>query len=299
MKYLPYILGALALLAAAPLLLVALGSRAIIFHPTNTRRSALERLAAEPRWDQVTVPIAGGGALVGLVRSASIAEARWVVFFGGNAFDLPTSVAVARAIVGDQPVGIATFAYRGYDGSSGEPSEAALVADAAAVVAWLEATRWVSPVRVILVGHSLGTGVAAQTAAALSRAGTPPAGLLLAAPYRSIARLFDEAVPLIPVSWALRDRFDTEAVIADVTCPVLIVHGAEDRLIPAAHGRALAERLGARATWVELPRTGHEDVWEQHAARVAARDFVAKVVATPLPAMPDRNPHEPRERPGR
>jgi pimeloyl-ACP methyl ester carboxylesterase len=287
MKYLPYILGVLVLLAAAPLLLVALGSRSIIFHPTTTRRSTLERLAAAPGWSSATVPLQGGGALVGLVRPATVADARWVVFFGGNAFDLPANVAVAQAIAADQPVGIATFAYRGYDGSSGSPSEAALVADASAIVSWLWTTRWVLPSRTILVGHSIGTGVAAQAAAALSRAGTPPAGLLLAAPYRSIARLFDEAVPLVPVSWALRDRFDTEAVIDAVACPVLIVHGAEDRLIPAAHGRALAERLGARATWVELPRTGHEDIWEQHAARVAARDFVAKVVATPLPNLPD------------
>ena len=68
-------------------------------------------------------------------------------------------------------------------------------------------------------------------------------------------------VPLVPVDWLVRDRFDSLSRIADVNAPLLIVHGDSDTLIPSTLGRALfaAAREPKRALWI--PTGGHSDLW--------------------------------------
>ena len=128
----------------------------------------------------------------------------------------------------------------------------------------------------ILMGQSLGTGVAARLAAELADAGAPPEALILVSPFRSVARLFDEAVPLLPLGLAVRDRFDTEALAGRIRSEVLIVHGERDQLIPIEHGRALAQLLGPRAKLVSVPGAGHGDMWDHDQSRAAVAAFLGE-----------------------
>lgn len=262
MHKLIYALGAALALALFLVLAVATCGRALIYHPTQTPPGVVERLSRAPGWRLAHVP-RGDVELVGLVRAST--RAPTLLFFSGNATDIATSQLLLEHIRGPEEVGLAVFAYRGYDGSGGEPAEPALHEDARELVRALG----VPPAELVILGHSLGTSMAAHLAADLSREGTPPKGLVLVSPFTSVAAIFDANVPLLPVGWAVRDAHRTDRVIDEVRCPVLIIHGTDDPLIPFAHGKALAAKLGDRATFLEIRGGGHDDVLD-HTRSIAA-----------------------------
>jgi len=135
--------------------------------------------------------------------------------------------------------------YRGYGRSAGRPSEAALVADALAFRDQVVDRPEVDPRRVILHGRSLGGGVACGLARA-----RPPAALVLQSTF---TRVPDVAARWgVPRRWHA-DVYDNEAVVGALEVPVFLVHGTEDRLVPASHAEALARAAGPRAELHLLP----------------------------------------------
>ncbi|HYM17384.1 MAG TPA: alpha/beta hydrolase, partial [Micropepsaceae bacterium] len=104
----------------------------------------------------------------------------------------------------------------------------------------------------ILWGHSLGSGVAAQMAAE----GRGKA-LVLESPYTSLADLGAELYPIFPVRLLLTDPFDTATLVSDIKVPVLIFHSTDDPVVPYAMGTRLAARFGERARFVSFDRLGH------------------------------------------
>src|ERR1700693_2492306 len=111
-----------------------------------------------------------------------------VIYFPGNGDFLAGRVSRFRGMTSDG-TGLVAVSYRGYAGSSGQPSERGLLLDAAAAYAFT-AARY-SADRIVAWGFSLGSGVAVPLAAE-----QPVAKLILEAPYTSIA---DVAASLLPV----------------------------------------------------------------------------------------------------
>lgn len=138
--------------------------------------------------------------------------------------------------------GVLAPAYRGYPGSTGAPSEDGLIADGLAALAEARARAPGSPI--LLHGHSLGAAVAVAVAARLQRADAP-AGLYLEAPFDSMVSAARVHFPAVP-GWLLRDTYRSDQRIAGLLGPILIVHGTDDPVVPAALGRRLAEAGKAR-----------------------------------------------------
>lgn len=133
--------------------------------------------------------------------------------------------------------------YRGFGKSSGRTtSQAQLLADVQA--AWQAVAPGYAGRPVVLAGRSLGTGLAAQLAAALP-ADQRPAQLLLVSPYRSLQALADAHYPLVPGALLRYPLRTDQALQALAAAPgprpaVVLLHGAQDALIPADHSTALA-----------------------------------------------------------
>ena len=115
-----------------------------------------------------------------------------------------------------------------------------------------------------MMGLSLGTGTAAQMAAGgrqharpISRRNRIPSALVLLAPYRSITEVAAARYPFAPVRLLLKDRFDTESIIAGIRMPLLIAHGDADELIPYAQGQAVFARAPEPKQFVTLQGAGH------------------------------------------
>jgi len=151
----------------------------------------------------------------------------------------------------DQGLGVFMMSYRGYSGSTGEPSEAANVADAKlAYEALLK--EGVRPQDIILYGESLGSGVAIQVAAE-----KPVAGIILDSPYTSVAELAARLYPWLPVNLLLKDRYDSILHIRNVHAPLLVVHGEADDIIPVEMGRRLFAAANEPKAIVTIPGGGH------------------------------------------
>lgn len=185
-----------------------------------------------------------------LVRSGA-ADAPTAVYFHGNAEAAASNVPLAAALA-ERGVDVFLAEYRGYAGLSGRPTEAGLYADGEAAVEAVRA-RGVAPERLVLVGRSLGTGVAVELA--LRR---PPRLLVLVSPYTSIVDMGRSLVgPLAPLLVA--DRFDSLGKIGRVAAPVVVLHGTRDEVVPFAMGRRIAE-AAKDGKLVEIPNATHNDV---------------------------------------
>jgi uncharacterized protein len=159
------------------------------------------------------------------------------------------------------------MSYRGYGGSGGSPSESALLHDAA--VAYDFAGARYDASRIVAWGFSLGTGVAVAVAAE-----HPLGGLILEAPYTSIADLAARAFPFLPVRPFVRDSFRSDRRIARGTAPLLIMHGGRDPAIPIAFGEKLFALAHEPKQFVRFPEGGHNDLGN-FGATETARKFIA------------------------
>lgn len=163
---------------------------------------------------------------------------RTVVVFHGNGETIASGMGLAEDLRG-RGFGVVLAEYRGYGVSrdAGAPSEQGLYRDAMAVLDALDA-QGIGRERVVLMGISLGTGVAAE----MARRGRA-AALVLVSPYTSIAAMAQRAAPFLPSAWLCPDKFDTLSKAGGIHVPTLVVHGDADEVIPVAMGRAVAAAI--------------------------------------------------------
>jgi uncharacterized protein len=157
-----------------------------------------------------------------------------VIYFGGNGEDVGANLPAFDAAFPDRAVYFVN--YRGYGGSTGSPSEAALISDAETVYDWVAARHD----RIIAMGRSLGTGVA--TALASLR---PVAKLVLVTPFDSIANVAFDRYPWLPVRWLVKDSYDSARRVGGVRAPVLVLVAEHDESIPRARSKALIAAIPA------------------------------------------------------
>ncbi len=267
---------ALALLGAGAVWRVARvrgrGLLAFGYHRKQLPAQAWAALAAKPGWRAETVPAATPGlSLRGLVRAPRTAGAPWVLFFQGNSTRLlAEGQEFLEALAAQDDLGLAVVAWRGFDGSAGEPSREALLADAVAQVAWLRANG-AGSAPLHLVGFSMGTlpAVAAALAAQGGPAETRPRSLTLLATFTALQMCEAGRLNrfLTTEDWDLLPRLGALAL------PTLVVHGAADQTLPVAMGRAVAQAIpGAR--FVEVAGQGHVPLLLDERALAAVRAVV-------------------------
>lgn len=164
---------------------------------------------------------------------------------------------------------IFSYDYRGYGRSRGRPTEKGVYLDIEAAWRHLTGPLGVPRSRVVLLGRSIGSGPTLWLA---SR--EKPGGVILEGAFTSGQRtLFP--FPIFPF-----DQFPNLHRIRRLSCPLLVIHGLNDQVIPVRHGRALfaaapEPRFGL---WVE--GAGHNDVFgvAPELYLKALRDFAKTVV---------------------
>jgi abhydrolase domain-containing protein 17 len=149
-----------------------------------------------------------------------------ILFCHGNGEDLG-SVSTYLEDYHKHGYAILSWEYRGYGYSGGEPDEPTTYADAEMVLEWLR-QRGVPLRNIILYGYSLGGGPATELARRQE-----VGGLVLEAAFVSAYRVMTR--------WPLvyGDKFKNLEKLPAVKCPVLVLHGTEDEMIPLWHGEAL------------------------------------------------------------
>jgi uncharacterized protein len=144
--------------------------------------------------------------------------------------------------------------YRGYAGNPGSPTEEGLALDARAALSYLQSRTDVDASRIVYFGESLGTGVATRLASEHA-----PAGLILRSPFTSLVDVGRYHYPLLPVQLLLRDRFPSIDHAAHIRCPVLVIAGDRDSVVPIDVTRRLYAAFTGPKTLVEIPGADHND----------------------------------------
>lgn len=198
-----------------------------------------------------------------------------LVHFHGNGEELADEVLLARQLM-DLGVGVFAVEYPGYGLAANQTaSEATLYAAAERALGYL-AEQNVGKDSIVLIGFSLGTGVAAE----MARRGHANR-LVLIAPYTSIVDMVQRWVPIVPSSLIIGDRFDTLSKAKSLDLPVLVIHGDEDPVVPVEMGRRIAREL-PNARLDIVPGGHHADLFVRDTA--LAERIVA--FARGIPANP-------------
>ena len=181
--------------------------------------------------DTDTFVLSSDGAQL-LVNASNRSGTDAVIYFGGNAEDVSYSLPTISAAF--QGYAIYLLHYRGYGGSTGKPSEAALVADAIALFDKVHAEHH----NVVVVGRSLGSGVAMHLASQ-----RPVARLVLVTPYSSLQELAESQFPYLPIRWLMLDKFESWKYAERINTPTLVIAAEHDEIIPRASTDALYGRF--------------------------------------------------------
>lgn len=175
-----------------------------------------------------------------------------VIYFGGNAEDVSGSLPTLAQAFPDQALYL--MHYRGYGGSEGKPTEAALVADALAMFDQLHARH----PNITVIGRSLGSGVALHLASM-----RPAVRLVLVTPYDSIVGIAAGHYRWFPVHWLLIDKYESWRYAPSITVPTRVVMASDDEVIPRASSDLLLTRFKPGiATAVVIANSGHNTLSE-------------------------------------
>lgn len=199
---------------------------------------------------------------------------RTVLIFCGNGGNLTYRAPLLARMRRELDASLFIFDYQGYGRSGGVPSEAATYADARDALAYLRGRPDVAPGGIVYYGESLGSAVAVELAAE-----EPPLALVLNAPFTSIPDMARVHYRLLgPLLRLVQTRYDTAARIGGVNAPVLVVHGADDDVVPVEQGRRLFDAANEPKRLLIVPRAGHNDLVEVGGAAYwdAVRDALGR-----------------------
>ncbi len=206
---------------------------------------------------ELDIPLQGEGQHINAWWwPAERADGPAVLYFHGSRWNLTGQLMRIRQLH-DFGFSVLAIDYRGFGRSAGGvPSEQTVYEDARA--AWRKFTELVpDPHERIIYGHSLGGAIAVDLAAGLGRAalGIEPArGLIVESSFTTLVDMAKAvSYSWLPMQWILSQKFDTLGKITEVKMPVLFVHGADDRFVPARFSQSLydATRAPKRLLLVE------------------------------------------------
>ncbi len=200
-------------------------------------------------------PRMGLNCQVGLFPScAAEPDGGVILFFHGNGGNISHRLGSLEMF---HRLGLSTFIidYRGYGQSEGSPSEQGTYLDAEAAWRYLVEERQIPPTQIIVFGELLGGAVAAWLAQTHS-----PQALILLSTFTSIPDMGAQTYPFMPVRLLARIQYNTLARMSEINCPVLIVHGQEDEIVPYGHGQRLFELANQPKEFLEIKGSHNEGV---------------------------------------
>lgn len=186
-----------------------------------------------------------------------------ILGFAGNAWNAQDAAEYLHEIYPHHEV--VAFHYRGYAPSTGSPSATALLADAPLVYDFN--VKKLKPKRVVAVGLSIGSGVAANLAVE-----RPLDGVILVTPFDSLKAVAQGMYPWLPIGRFFNHEIDAAGPLERSSVPVALVAGQRDDLIPPARTKALRRRVKNLAFERTIAGAGHNDIYARSDFQAAMRE---------------------------
>lgn len=194
------------------------------------------------------------GERLGAWLFSAPAASSTVLVLNGNAGHREGRLPIAERLVA-MGANVVLFDYRGYGDSSGRPTEDGLIRDALAARAWIDAQPELAGGPVVYYGESLGAAV--SIALAERRA---PDALILRSPFTSAVDVARVHYPFLPVRWLLADRWPSIDRIRNLSCPLLVIAGTGDTVVPFEQSVRLHDAYDGDKRFVRIDDVDHNDV---------------------------------------
>lgn len=248
MEFVYKIIKIIFLMYGGMLLLLYFFQEKIIFYPQKIPGYILERYKAyELIFSQNGVTLHGW-----FIKKKNSTNQPMVIYYGGNAEE----VSLNLEDMDKMNAGSFLFMnYRGYGQSKGSPTEKHLFADAIQLFDHVVQKENVDSQSIILMGRSLGSGVATHVAA-----NRKVAGVILVTPFDSLVNVGKMHYPVFPVRWLLKHRFDSLSLAPQINTPLLALIAEQDEIIPRHSSFTLLKRWAGKTKYVVIERAGHNDI---------------------------------------
>jgi len=242
------ILKVLVPLVVIGLALVYLFQDALIFFPQSVPVESRTRFAAY----SVEVHREGRKLHGWFVPGTVSATQPLLIYYGGNAEEVSDNL----WDVAQLEAGASLFMnYAGYGDSQGKPSQARLCQDALFILDWICQREAVPPAHVVLLGRSLGSGVAVFVASQ-----RPVGGVILVTPFDSLLNVARHHYPYLPVRLLLKYPFDSAALAPSIKVPALVLTADKDAIVPGSLAGNLSRAWGGPVQTVAIAGAGHNDI---------------------------------------
>ena len=175
-----------------------------------------------------------------------------ILYFHGNAGDL-SEWGESANFFAKKDYDVIAMDYRTYGKSTGKLSEAALLDDTQLFYDYV--LEHYKEDEIIVYGRSLGASMATYTASK-----NKPAKLVLESPFYNLLDVGKKRFPLLPVTWLLKYKFESNKYIVNVTCPITIFHGTDDTVVAYESGKKLYSLATSKKELITIEGGGHNDL---------------------------------------
>jgi uncharacterized protein len=220
--------------------------------------------------ERLSLKSAEGQELAGIriPADASSTHPTLILGFGGNAWNAQDVAEYLHELFPDEDV--VAFHYRGYSPSQGSPSADALLVDAPLV--YDLAVEHVAPRRVVGIGFSIGSGIAARLAATRKLD-----GLVLVTPFDSLKAVARSLYPWLPIGPFFEHEIDAASGLERLDVPVAIIAAEHDEIVPAERTHALRRRVRKLVFDCSIRGAGHNDIYARSDFQDAMREALAAI----------------------
>ena len=223
-----------------------------------------------PGSEELSIETPDGIRLAGIhIPPDQVASSRTLVLgFGGNAWNGQDVAEYLHELYPETDV--IAFHYRGYKPSGGQPSAEALMADAPLVFDFV--SKRLKPLRTIVVGFSIGSGVATHLAARRH-----VHGVILVTPFDSLRAVAQSMYPWLPIGAIFDHEIDAVGAIGQVTAPVAVLAAEHDEIVPAERTEALRSKIPNLKFDRIIRGARHNDIYVRSDFQDAMREALAAI----------------------
>ena len=245
-------IGILLLIYAAIMMFLFLFQSRLFFSPTYYRdEESFEELAEF--LTPLMLPAEDETLLEGILYEPANASDKIILYFGGVQQDSVALVSKFALHYPDMP--FITYNYRGYGKSEGRPSQSKLFVDAMHIYDDLILVYNYKPENIILMGYSLGSGVASFLGSQRQ-----VREILLMAPYDSVLEVMKKRYPFSGIAWVLKQKFPSVDFVPHIDVPVHIYAASDDKVVNIKHAKMLKNYVNNLAGFYEYTDVGHNDI---------------------------------------
>lgn len=234
----------------------------LLFHPQpNTIQEVAEILKATPEFDTLSFVMNDGNRTCGYISKDTIKEKLpLVLYFGGNAEEV--SHLAEKQIYFPNTI-MVLMNYRSFGLSQGVISEKSMFSDALEIYDKLITNPRFDANHVIVMGRSMGTGVATYVSSQRKVNAT-----VLITPYESIIDVAQEKYPFVPIGLFIKHPFKSKEYATSITSPVIALIAKKDDVIPPHHAYNLVKAWKGSTEALEVNEDHstimkNEEVWKR------------------------------------